>query len=50
MRIAKELGKSIKEVMQFDVQEINLWAAWFKQENEVMKRHGEHRHNNPSRR
>jgi hypothetical protein len=47
MRIAKELGKSVKEVMQFDVQEINLWAAWFKKEHEVMNKHGENRHRNP---
>jgi hypothetical protein len=50
MRIAKELGKSIKEVMQFDVQEIQLWAAWFKMEQEAMKRGSENRHRNPRRR
>lgn len=49
MRIAKELGKGIQEVMQFDVQEIQLWAAWFKMEQEAMKR-GENRHRNPRRR
>ena len=36
MRIAKELGKSIQEVMQFNVQEIQLWAAWFKMEQEAI--------------
>ena len=46
MRIAKELGKSIKEVMQFDVQEINLWAAWFAKEHEVMNKDGKNRHRN----
>jgi hypothetical protein len=30
MHIAKELGKSVEEVMQFSVLEIQLWASYFK--------------------
>lgn len=50
MRIAKELGKSIAEVMQFSVLEINIWAAWFKMEQETMKRAGNANSRNKGRR
>jgi len=30
MHIAKELGKSLEEVMQFSVLEIQLWSSYFK--------------------
>ncbi len=49
MRIAKELGKSLAEVMQFSVHEIQLWTAWFRMESEAMKG-GENKHRNPRRR
>jgi len=50
VKIAKELGKSIEEVMHFSVLEINLWAAWFKMEAEAMKKHGGNNTRNPRRR
>jgi|TARA_S200000501_G_scaffold310551_1_gene300818 hypothetical protein len=41
MKVAKELGKSIQEVMQFSVLELKLWSAYFKIEfddqNKVMQ-------------
>jgi len=37
MRIAKELGKSVEEVFQFSVLEVNLWLAYFKLEQEATK-------------
>jgi len=42
MRIAKELHKSVEEVFQFSILEINLWMAYFKMEAEASKRHGKH--------
>jgi len=43
MRIAKELHKSVEEIFQLSVLEINLWMAYFKMEAEAMKRHGKHK-------
>lgn len=44
MRIAETLGKSLKEVMELDVLEIQMWYAWFslqhKQQQEAMKSGG----------
>ena len=38
MRVAKELGKSIQEVMQFSVLELKLWSAYFKIEYDDQKK------------
>ncbi len=38
MHIAKELGKSIEEVMQFSVLEIQLWASYFKIQHDNAKK------------
>jgi len=38
MHIAKHLGKSVEEVMQFSVLEIQLWSAYFKIEHDKEKR------------
>ena len=38
MRVAKELGKSIQEVMQFSVLELRLWSAYFKMEHDDQKK------------
>lgn len=40
MRIAETLHMPVKEVMQLDVLEIELWYAWFKLQQETMKGHG----------
>ena len=54
MRIAKELGKSIQEVMQFSILEIQLWSAYFKLEHDeqqkVMKSGGTNKHRTSRRR
>ena len=34
MKIAKELGKSVTEVLEFSVLEIQLWSAYYKLEYE----------------
>ena len=45
MKIAKELGKSLEEVFEFSVLEINLWTAYFKLEQEAIKNATDkHRH------
>jgi|LULV01.1.fsa_nt_gb hypothetical protein len=45
MRIAKELHKSIEEVMALSVLEVNLWAAYFVMEQEAVKNaHTNNRH------
>jgi hypothetical protein len=49
MKIAKELGKSLEEVFQFSVLEINLWAAYFKMESEAIK-NATDKHRNSSQR
>ena len=38
--IATLKGKSVEEVFQLSVLEINLWLAYFKMEQEASKRHG----------
>lgn len=38
MHIAKELGKSVEEVMQFSVLEIQLWSSYFKIQHDEMKK------------
>ena len=52
MRIAVTLGKSLKEIMELDVLEINLWYAWFsleaKKNKEAMSGNANNR--NPRRR
>lgn len=54
MHIAKELGKSIEEVMQFSVLEIQLWASYFKIQRDSqqrgMNRGGKHKNRTGSRR
>ena len=34
MHIAKQLGKSLEEVMQLSVLELRLWSAYFKMEHD----------------
>jgi hypothetical protein len=46
MKIAQELGKSVEEVYQFSVLEIQLWASWFKmlgEEKRKVMNDGKHR-------
>jgi len=38
MIIAETIGKSITDVMQLSVQEIQLWAAYFKIKQEKYKK------------
>tara|TARA_S200002703_G_scaffold57059_2_gene49832 strand:+ start:236 stop:352 length:117 start_codon:yes stop_codon:yes gene_type:complete len=38
MMIAETIGKSITDVMQLSVQEIQLWAAHFKMKQEKYKK------------
>jgi len=38
MKIAKELGKSITEVLEFSVLEIQLWGAYFKIQHEEQRK------------
>lgn len=38
MHIAKQLGKSVVEVMQFSVLELQLWSAYFKIEHDEQKK------------
>jgi len=38
MHIAKELGKSVEEVMQFSVLEIQLWNSYFKIQHDEMNK------------
>lgn len=38
MRVAKDLGKSIQEVMQFSVLELKLWSAYYKMEYDDQKK------------
>jgi hypothetical protein len=48
MRIADKLGKSIEEVFQLSVLEINLWLAYFKMEQEAIKDgHNRNKHRRP---
>jgi hypothetical protein len=38
MMISETIGKSIEETMQLSVQEIQLWAAYFKIKQEKYKK------------
>ena len=38
MKIAQELGRSIEEVFEFSVLEIQLWSAWFKLQQDERKK------------
>jgi hypothetical protein len=49
MHIAKELGKSVEEVMQFSVLEIQLWASYFKIQHDEAKKGMNHGRNSASR-
>lgn len=37
MRIAETLGKSLEDVMQLSVLEIELWYEWFRLQQEQIK-------------
>lgn len=48
MKIAKELSKSVEEVFELSVLEVNLWAAYFKMESEAVKNAtNKHRNSSP---
>jgi hypothetical protein len=53
MTVAKTLGKSVEEVTQFSVLELQMWSAYFKierdQQEKVMNSGGKHK-NRTSRR
>jgi hypothetical protein len=38
MFIAKELGKSLEEVMDFSTLELRMWAAYYKIQNDEQKK------------
>ena len=40
MRIAETLHMPLKDVMQLDILEINIWYAWFSMQQEAMKNGG----------
>jgi hypothetical protein len=42
MMVARELGKSVEEVTQLSVLELQLWSAFFKLERDESKRAMDH--------
>lgn len=53
MMVAKTLGKSVEEVTQFSVLELQLWSAFFKLERDeqrkVMESGGKHKNRTRNR-
>lgn len=52
--IAKELGKTLEEIMEISSLELRMWAAFYKMEKdrqkERMNSNGGHQHNRKTRR